>query len=212
MKIIQNMVVCIDTPAIEIHKYCLVNWLYTGVTLTAHLDGTYSDDQGIHYEFNGKKIFHTKNNLVNFHVEMITSKDLQKIATPYPVNIVISAWLSPERYHSLKNELKEYDLSIFKYNNQYIYDSYLNNFIQYKKPVFEIKKYIILDEQKAVIRKWAQNFKQTKNTVNYYLQHGLKFHALCISEIHSFYKILNFNNKTMMRWLIYYKFLLPIER
>lgn len=88
---IKNMVVCIDTPPIEIHKYCLVNWLYSGVTLTAQLDGTYTDDQGIQYEFNGKGIFNNKNDLVNFHVEIITSKDLMKISAPYPVNIVISA-------------------------------------------------------------------------------------------------------------------------
>ena len=218
---IKNMVVCIDTPPIEIHKYCLVNWLYSGVTLTAQLDGSYTDDQGIHYEFNGKKIFRTKNNLINIHAEVITSKDLMKITAPYPVNIVISAWLTPKGYKLLEKELKEYDLSVFKYSNYYhsvfednyyISDNYLNNYIHYKKPVFEIKEYIILDEDKAVIRKWAQNFDQINDTIEHYQHHGLKIHALCIEKLQYFYEILNFNTKTMMKWLLFYKFLLPIKR
>ena len=208
IKVIKNMIVSIDTPPIKTHKYCLVNWLWSGITLTAQLDGTYTDDQGIHYDFNGKKLFHTKNNLMDIHAEVIISKDLEKIAAPYPVNILISAWLSPKGYYLIEKELKEYDLSVFKYHNQYKYDSYLNNYIHYKKPVFEIKKYIILDEAKAVIRKWAHNFYQTP--IKYYQDHGLKIHAECIKEIHYFYKILNFDTKTMMKWLIFYNFLLPI--
>ena len=217
-KVIKNMIISIDTPPIKTHKYCLVNWLWSGITLTAQLDGTYTDDQGIHYEFNGKKLFHTKNNLIDIHVEIIISKDLQKIASPYPVNILISAWLSPKGCYLLEKELKEYDLSIFKYHHQYKYDSYLNNYIHYKKPVFEIKKYTILNKNKAVIRKWAHNYssfwggkeKGDEYGIEYYKKHGLKIHASCIKEVNYFYKILNFNKETMMKWLIFYNFLLPI--
>lgn len=213
IKIIKNMIVSIDTPAIDTHKYCLVNWLYNGITLTAQLDGTFMCDQGIHYEFNDEKIFHTKNGLIEIHATVIISKDLEKIARPYPVNILISAWLSPKGYKLIENELKEYDLSVFKYNNQYQYDNYLNHYIQYKKPVHEIKKYIILNKQEAVIREWAQNFEETgniKNKTEYYQKHGLKIHASCIKEIEYFYKLLKFDKVTMMKWLIFYNFLLPI--
>ena len=208
------MIVSIDTPPIQTHKYCLVNWLYNGITLTAQLDGTFMCDQGNHYEFNEEKIFHTKDGLIEIHATVIISKDLEKIARPYPVNILISAWLSPKGYQLIENELKDYDQSVFKYNNQYRYDSYLNNYIQYKKPVHEIKKYIILNKQQAVIRKWAQNFGQklfdVKYTIQYYQHHGLKHHASCIKNIKYFYKVLNFDKVTMMKWLIFYNFLLPI--
>lgn len=238
-KILKNMIVTIDTPPIDIHKYCLVNWLYTGITLTALLDGTYIDEEGLNYEWNGDHVFETKNKLVNFHVVMITSKDLMKSASPYPVNILISAWLSPKGYEMINNELKEYEESVFIYNKkyttntykkcfkrdpketykikepQYTYNSYLNNYIQYKKPVHEIKKYVILNKNKAVIRKWAQNFKDDiskKKSIDYYYHHGLKIHASCMKEIKYFYEMLNFNKTYMMRWLIFYKFLIPVER
>ena len=221
IKVIKNMIVSIDTPAIDTHKYCLVNWLYNGITLTAQLDGTYTDDQGIHYEFNEEKIFHTKDELIEIHATVIISKDLEKIARPYPVNILISAWLSPKKYELIENELKEYDLSIFKYNNnQYKYDNYLNHYIQFKKPVHEIKKYNILNKKKAVIRKWARdlNFFDKPTYIDvkqidsskYYQDHGLKYHAQGIKEIKYFYKVLNFDKVTMMKWLIFYNFLLPI--
>ena len=205
------MIVTIDTPPIDIHKYCLINWLYTGITLTALLDGTYIDDEGLHYEWNGDHCFETKNKLVNFHVIMITSKDLMKIASPYPVNILISAWLSPKGNQLITNELKEYDDSVFKQQKKYVYENRLNNYIHHKKPVHEIKKYVILNKDKAVIRKWAQDT-VSKNAINYYNNHGLKYHALCMKDITYFYKMLTFNKTHMMRWLIFFNFLVPIER
>ena len=219
IKVIKNMIVSIDTPPIDTHKYCLVNWLYNGITLTAQLDGTFMCDQGNHYEFNNEKVFETRDGLINFHATVIISEDLKQIATPYPVNILISAWLSPKGYQLIKNEIKKYDECIFKNQDQYRYNDYLNHYIQYKKPVHEIKKYIILDKEQAVIRKWARHYNwskhtiqffQKQNTINFYQYHGLKIHASCMKTLQYFYQIIKFNKVTMMKWLIFNNFLLPI--